>query len=56
MVKQTKLTRAIRQASLKVVPFDGGVDLVSPSLTIRPGTLRESQNFELDLHGGIRSL
>jgi hypothetical protein len=36
------------------VPFGGGLDLVSPALTIKPGRLIGCQNYVPDLNGGYR--
>lgn len=32
--------------------FEGGLDLVTPSIRTRPGTLRDVQNIEIDINGG----
>ena len=32
--------------------FQGGLDLVTPSIRTKPGLLRESQNVEIDINGG----
>ena len=36
------------------MPFDGGLDLVTPPLNIKPGHLVGSQNYIPDLNGGYR--
>jgi len=35
-------------------PFEGGVNMVDPSLSLRPGELVASDNFEIDIRGRYR--
>lgn len=34
------------------LPFSGGVDLMTPVIQVKPGTLRECQNYEIGINGG----
>ncbi len=34
------------------LPFGGGMDITSPVIQRKPGTLRESQNYEIGINGG----
>ena len=36
--------------------FKGGIDLVTPALSLSPGKLIDSLNYEPDLHGGYRRM
>lgn len=36
----------------KYYAFNGGLDLVSPPITIKPGVLRSASNFEIGVNGG----
>lgn len=38
------------------IDFNGGLDLVTPSMKARPGTLRKAQNFEIDVNGGYQDI
>ena len=38
------------------IPFTGGLDIESPPISIPPGFVRSSQNFEEDINGGYVSL
>ena len=40
------------QVSSKFVPFSGGLDVVTPALSIPSGFLRDAQNAEIDINGG----
>jgi len=42
----------MRQSKQKAVIFEGGLDLITPPLKVRPGRLLEMQNYECDLNGG----
>ena len=35
-------------------PFEGGVNMVDPSLTLKPGELVAANNFEIDIRGRYR--
>lgn len=37
---------------LDFVPFGGGLDLVTPAWSARPGTLRDAKNYEIGINGG----
>lgn len=36
------------------IPFEGGLDVVTPMLAALPGTCRDSQNYVQDINGGYR--
>lgn len=40
----------------EVFALEGGLDLVSPALALRPGNVLDSVNFENDLYGGYRRM
>lgn len=44
------------KVSVELISLAGGLDLVSPSLSIPPGKLLESSNYEPDLEGGYRRM
>jgi len=55
----TKLTRrSLRPSGLKssYFPFEGGVNLVEPALSMRAGELVAADNFEVDVRGRYRRL
>ena len=37
-------------------PFEGGVNMVDPSLSLEPGELVASDNFEIDIRGRYRRM
>ena len=55
----TRLTRReIRPSGLKsnYFPFEGGINMVDPALSMRPGELVAANNFEVDIRGRYRRL
>ena len=55
----TKLTRrSLKPSGLQssYFPFEGGVNLVEPALSMRAGELVSSDNFEVDVRGRYRRL
>ena len=44
----------MRQKKSDTVIFGGGLDLVTPDLSVDPGRLLEVKNYECDLNGGYR--
>lgn len=44
------------QFSPEAFAFKGGIDLVTPALSITPGKLLDSLNYEPDMHGGYRRM
>ena len=55
----TKLTnRSLKPSGLQssYFPFEGGVNLVEPALSMRAGELVAANNFEVDVRGRYRSL
>jgi len=42
----------VPKISLDYIPFRGGLDVVTPPLSIDPGAVRASQNFECDINNG----
>ena len=55
----TRLTRReIRPSGLKsnYFPFEGGINMVDPALSMRPGELVAANNFEVDVRGRYRRL
>jgi hypothetical protein len=48
--------RDVRQSRLETIyfPFEGGVNMVDPSLALEPGELVSSNNFEIDIRGRYR--
>jgi len=44
------------QKSSEFIQFKGGLDVVSPPITIPPGFIRAGQNIEEDIYGGYKSL
>lgn len=44
------------KVSMELVSLAGGLDLVSPSLSMPPGKLIDSVNFEPDIEGGYRRM
>lgn len=47
---------AKNQVQTEAFPLAGGLDLVSPALSLKPGNLIDSQNFEPDINGGYRRM
>ena len=39
-------------AEFDYLPFGGGMDIVTPVIQRKPGTLRETQNYEIGINGG----
>ena len=37
-------------------PFEGGVNMVDPSLSLKPGELVAADNFEIDIRGRYRRI
>ena len=37
-------------------PFEGGVNMVDPSLALEPGELVAAKNFEIDIRGRYRRI
>ena len=37
-------------------PFEGGVNMVDPSLSLQPGELVAADNFEIDIRGRYRRI
>lgn len=54
MIKQSPLVKAVANTTFDYLPFEGGLDLVTPSNQTRPGSLRDSKNVELDINNGYR--
>ena len=55
----TKLTnRSLKPSGLQssYFPFEGGVNLVEPALSMRAGELVAANNFEVDVRGRYRRL
>ena len=53
----TKLTnRSLKPSGLQssYFPFEGGVNLVEPALSMRAGELVAANNFEVDVRGRYR--
>ena len=50
--------RDIKPSRLKSTyfPFEGGVNMVDPSLALQPGELVSADNFEIDIRGRYRRL
>jgi len=44
------------QPSFDYISFNGGLDQVTPVLNTRPGTLSDSQNYEIDINGGYQDI
>ena len=45
-------TAHIPPVKYDVFRLEGGLDLVSPTLTLKPGVARAAQNFEISVSGG----
>lgn len=52
MIKISKLAKGTAETKFDYIPFDSGVDLVTPSNMTRPGSLRECLNYEANINGG----
>jgi len=55
----TKLTsRSLRPSGLEsnYFPFEGGLNIVEPALSMRPGELVAAKNFEVDVRGRYRRI
>jgi len=55
----TKLTqRSLKPSGLKsnYFPFEGGLNMVEPALSMRPGELVAADNFEVDIRGRYRRI
>ena len=55
----TRLTRRqLKPSGLKsnYFPFEGGINMVDPALSMRPGELVAANNFEVDIRGRYRRL
>jgi len=55
----TKLTqRSLKPSGLQssYFPFEGGLNIVEPALSMRPGELVASDNFEVDIRGRYRRI
>ena len=55
----TRLTRRqLKPSGLKsnYFPFEGGINMVDPALSMRPGELVAANNFEVDVRGRYRRL
>ena len=50
--------RDVRQSRLQSTyfPFEGGVNMVDPSLSLEPGELVAANNFEIDIRGRYRRI
>ena len=50
--------RDIRPSRLESTyfPFEGGVNMVDPSLSLQPGELVAANNFEIDIRGRYRRI
>lgn len=44
------------EVRIDYVKFEGGLDLVTPPLAIKPGFVREAQNYEIGEYGGYHRL
>ena len=38
------------------IPFQGGLDLVTPAIMAKPGVCRLAQNYEIDINGGYKGV
>lgn len=38
------------------IPIDGGLDLLSPPVTVNPGRLQDCENFEVAINQGVKSI
>ncbi len=45
-------TLKLPNAKFENIDFNGGLDVVTPEIKTAPGTLRESQNYEVNINGG----
>ena len=52
------INRDVRPSRLESIyfPFEGGVNMVDPSLSLEPGELVAANNFEIDIRGRYRRM
>lgn len=48
---------SVRDTARQVfIPFNGGLDMVTPAIEVPPGFVREASNVEIDINGGYISI
>lgn len=52
MLKMTALAKGVANPLVKFIPFNRGLDQVTPELDQKPGAMRDCLNYEIDINGG----
>lgn len=56
MAPGTNVAAAMPKVETQYFPLKGGIDQVSPALTLLPGVCRDALNFECNLNGGYQRI
>ena len=56
MIKQSNLARGLAKTVFDFIPFNFGLDQVTPSNQTAPGSLRSCRNYEININGGYTGI